>query len=304
MNKSVPLKGPFTTADAERNGVSRNALARLLRAGGVVKHRPDLYWNASEFETTPPWERHALAAIRVQTAIASDVVIARVAAACLQGLAIPLPLRDGREELHFYTVNTQTARTRTGLHIYCTPLPTSEVTTARGVAVTTVARTAIDLARAQPLPKALIVIDSALRIGTTAADLDRQCAAQTGWVGVAAAKTAIRFSNSASESPLESESRGYFIGANLPSPHLQALLLGASGREYRVDFYWPELNLIGEADGWGKFGTTPAEREAAFRREKLREDDLRNAGYRVIRWTHQTIPNAVVTIRRIAQLAA
>lgn len=36
---------------------------------------------------------------------------------------------------------------------------------------------------------------------------------------------------------------------------------------YRVDFYWPDARLIGEADGLAKYGDDPK----AFRRAKAEE---------------------------------
>lgn len=54
------------------------------------------------------------------------------------------------------------------------------------------------------------------------------------------------------------------------------------------DFYWPELGLVGEFDGHGKYlreemarGRTAAEVVMA---EKAREDRLRALGLRVVRW--------------------
>jgi hypothetical protein len=69
---------------------------------------------------------------------------------------------------------------------------------------------------------------------------------------------------------------------------LQVELLGASGRRYIVDFWWPEFDVIGEFDGEDKYrnpvylrGRTP---EQALLDEKEREDDLRAAGHGMVRW--------------------
>ena len=60
------------------------------------------------------------------------------------------------------------------------------------------------------------------------------------------------------------------------------------GGYYYTDFEWPELHIIGELDGRGKYlkeeylhGFTPGE---AVVREKIREDDLRAEGNRLARW--------------------
>jgi hypothetical protein len=76
--------------------------------------------------------------------------------------------------------------------------------------------------------------------------------------------------------------------AHLTPPELQSGLVGASGRRWFVDFWWPRFNVIGEFDGDSKYtdlrflrGRTP---ERALLEEKDREDDLRAAGHAMSRW--------------------
>jgi hypothetical protein len=76
--------------------------------------------------------------------------------------------------------------------------------------------------------------------------------------------------------------------ARLSPPELQVPLRGSSGRVWRVDFWWPAFNLIGEFDGKAKYtdqrylrGRTPQE---VLYDEKMREDDLRAAEHRFTRW--------------------
>lgn len=71
-------------------------------------------------------------------------------------------------------------------------------------------------------------------------------------------------------------------------PVLQAEIVGASGRVWTVDFWWPGFNLVGEFDGKVEYsdpaflrGRTP---EQALLDEKDREDDIRAAGHRMSRW--------------------
>lgn len=97
----------------------------------------------------------------------------------------------------------------------------------------------------------------------------------------------LRHATHLSESPGESLSRARMIELGFKLPRLQVTLTGANGVDYRVDFWWEELGLIGESDGWGKYstdgtdGTGPAE---SLRQEKRREDALRERGYRFVRW--------------------
>jgi very-short-patch-repair endonuclease len=50
--------------------------------------------------------------------------------------------------------------------------------------------------------------------------------------------------------------------ADLPSPRTQVMVSG-----YRVDFYWPDLRLVVEADGW-RYHRTPGEQATDQRRDQ------------------------------------
>lgn len=81
------------------------------------------------------------------------------------------------------------------------------------------------------------------------------------------------------ESPLESLSRTRMFQLGLPMPEQQVEFYDASGFIGRVDFYWPQLGIIGEADGRLKFhvaeGLTGDAAEEAVWRAKRRDDRLR-----------------------------
>ena len=71
-----------------------------------------------------------------------------------------------------------------------------------------------------------------------------------------------------------------------------------SGTEYRVDFYWEEFGVVGEADGLLKYDDD----ETAGRREKIRELDIEDVDLDVVRWTWDQVwrtPDLVVAkVRR------
>jgi hypothetical protein len=168
-----------------------------------------------------------------------------------------------------------------------------------GVEVTALARTVVDLARTETFGRAVTLADSALRRtlhpidGLPRTSLTREeLAAELDRVpmrhGSAKARRVIEFADGAADRPGESMSRVSMRVARLPPPQLQVELAGASGRIWTVDFWWPSANLIGEFDGRHKYtepeflrGRTP---QQAVYDEKLREDDLRAAGYLVRRW--------------------
>jgi len=73
----------------------------------------------------------------------------------------------------------------------------------------------------------------------------------------------------------------------IPMPRTQNEIRTSGGR-YEVDFdWWPELDLIGEADGLGKYVPEGADRSAtlaAIRAEKQREAHLLQVRREIIRW--------------------
>ena len=134
------------------------------------------------------------------------------------------------------------------------PLPTEHVTTVSGLGATAICRTVVDLARTTSLRAATVAGDAALRRGVTRSALLRTVGECEGWAEVTKARQAVAFFDPRAESALESLSRACMHESDVPAPELQKELLGASGRDYRVDFYWAVRRLVGEADGRAKYG--------------------------------------------------
>jgi hypothetical protein len=118
-------------------------------------------------------------------------------------------------------------------------------------AVTSVARTVADLARAVPFAPALAVADAALARGETTTEL--LMAALTSGIGTRgtrSARRAIGAADGRSESVGESRSRALMIDAGLPMPELQVEIRQPDGWLIgRSDFGWKEHRLLGEFDG-------------------------------------------------------
>lgn len=139
------------------------------------------------------------------------------------------------------------------------------------------ARTVVDLARDDPR-SGRMAADAALHEGlVTAPELLAVLDRSGGLPGVVTARAALAGSSALIESPLESLCHLAVVAGGLPAPLLQQWLVGADGRRYRVDFYWPEHRLALEADGRVKY-----DRDALWA-EKRRELALTRAGYRVVR---------------------
>ena len=153
-----------------------------------------------------------------------------------------------------------------------------------GLHITPVERTVIDLAELLPFRDAVVAADAALRRGFTRRHLD-DSAAESNPKGTRRVQRVIDFASPLSESVGESVSRVAIHELGFPAPVLQHPFWDRSGPIGRVDFWWPERQLIGEFDGrikyLGNLGGPPQE---VVWHEKRREDRLRALGPGVARW--------------------
>jgi len=298
MTKHQVPDGPFTIADAALVGTGKQALARMLRDGTVRKVLAGLYWATTDLVHHDARCRHVAIAKKVLESLDGEFVLARETAALVHGLATPRWLPDGPKKVSLYALNNRNARNAPGIQITVTPLHIGDVTQVDGLPVTSLCRTAIDLARGMSLAFSLIPLDSALRLGATPASLLRMTQQMKGWSGTKLLRSIIPLADGLSESALESAARGTCLAADLPSPQLQHELFGASGRLYRVDMVWLEARLILEPDGWGKYGNEGSEQQANFRREKYREDDIREANFTVLRVTWEGLGELPARVAR------
>jgi very-short-patch-repair endonuclease len=138
--------------------------------------------------------------------------------------------------------------------------------------VTTVARTVVDLARHDRYD-AIAAADAALHEQLLRpAELDALLASAAGWPGIRQARALLALASDKPESPLESWLRLALHDAGFPKPKPQYWV-----GPYRADLAWPEVRLIAEADGLGKYD------RAEGRREKRRDHAVHVRGWHVER---------------------
>lgn len=110
-----------------------------------------------------------------------------------------------------------------------------------------------------------------------------------GCKGVIKARDVVKHADARSESVGESLSRAVMLKGHLPMPRLQETIYDHGNFVGRVDFYWPDFNIIGEFDGLGKYNSgtyTDLSPGQIAQNERQRENALELAtGARVVRWT-------------------
>lgn len=213
-------------------------------------------------------------------------VLSHESAAAMHGLGM---LKPALGRVHVTTGTRRGGQVRKAVHSHASELSPDDVVVIDGIRVTSLARTATDLAQsvrpADPLAfaKALVVLDGALRAGASSEALTALLkGARRG--GTRCAKSALSWADGGAESVGESWGRAQLIQAGLRVPKLQVEHV-IGGRTYRVDGDW-DGKLAWEFDGFTKYlrYRKPGESIAdAVWREKQREDALRSAGIMVIR---------------------
>ena len=180
---------------------------------------------------------------------------------------VTVPSRNGRMK-------------RAGIRIHRSRrLAPEEVTEVRGIPVTTVARTLLDLAdvlNPQALRRAITEAEYRNRF-----DLTSLIAVVENNPGRRGAKLmrAAEAAGHRTRSPLEDRFLAFIETWGVEEPESNAWLEG-----YEVDFLWRRVGLVVEVDGAAEHGT-----RAAVRRDRKRDRELWRAGFRTMRLTDDAL---------------
>lgn len=243
----------LTPAAAAAAGADRALVRRCLRRGlwsSPGRGALALVGEATIVDGGDRWtadrRRHALSAAAAAILNPGHVVTGRTAA-ILHGLpTVDVPARPELTVAAAARVRRRGARSAT--------LPATAVGDWYGIALTTAARTVVDVAR-HSRTEGIVVADAALRCRlTTRAGLRTALERVAGWPGARAAREICRLADPLAESPLESLTRLAIHDAGLPAPVLQAPI-DIPGRRYPyyVDMLWPERRVVLECDGRLKY---------------------------------------------------
>jgi very-short-patch-repair endonuclease len=293
--------GVFTTAQALARGWTISRLRTAVHHGRLRKLRSGVYAVpaiAVRRRVDPAKEPHPSELRRIVAAQASiaaslgvkGVVASHQAAATFHGLATMGP-----------SLGCITAARSIGqldsVHRHWGHLGPSDTVEAGLAVVTSLPRTVCDVAREQGHRAGLMAADAALSRGLSVEELELQLAAQRGWPGSRAAQRVVALADGRAESPLESLSRLALVEHGFADFDLQQDLYDEDGVWIaRVDFYWDEFRLAGEADGKGKYRS-----QQDLQNEQLREERLERAGYRWVRWNSRDVWDFGETAARLRQ---
>jgi hypothetical protein len=181
-------------------------------------------------------------------------------------------------------------RSRQGIQVHHARLPPDEITTHRGIPITTVPRTLFDLAAVLPerqLERALNEAEVLRRWDELSLDrLLRRYPRHAGNGAVGAVLRKRRLGATLTRSELEERFLALIDRAGLPRPELNVLIEG-----FEVDAVWRDARVVVELDGRGTHGTA-----AAFERDRERDRVLQVADWRPIRVTSRQLSEDPVAL--------
>jgi very-short-patch-repair endonuclease len=244
-------------------GMSKHTIGRWVRAGRLHRVHRGVF-AVGHPRLTP--EGRFLAAV---FACGPGAVLSHESAAVLWGLRQP---RGPRIDV---TAATRGGRSRRGALIsHRSTLEPEEVTVKDGVPVTSAARTVLDLAdvlRRRPLER---VLDEAFYLGLDLEGLTPR-RGRRGFGLLTAVLAEHEAGTTWTRSALEERMLTLCRRRGLPAP----VVNGEVGR-WELDFHWPDQRLAVETDAWSSHGG-----RGAFERDRLKDAQLVEAGWRVVRIT-------------------
>jgi hypothetical protein len=269
--------GAFTRAQTREAGYSERQLKTLLRPGGEwAVLRRGVYAERGYVDGLDATGRYLLGVHAVTLSTRPGNAVSHTSAAAVHGM----PLRGHWLDLHHITrPGTLGGRTESGLTHHRARLEELDLTERHGFLVTSMARTAVDIARLHGFEDGVVAADAALRLGATRAELATMLERCRCWPHNTQARQAVRVADAGAES----------IGETLTRPLVLELDIGVPETQFRVSdgrrTAYVDLRVgrhLFEFDGQVKYrgrasgGVADRPIEDVLWDEKRREDWLRS----------------------------
>jgi very-short-patch-repair endonuclease len=272
-------RGVAAVADLVRAGVSRTACRWAVSSGAALGIGRGLVADPAVWAALDDRGRHAAVSRALVGRCRWEVVVAAHSAAFLWDL----PMRAGPPTTPVLLQRRTSARPEFGERSRSAVrrrawVRDGDITEIDGLAVTSLVRTVIDVARHEPVGWGLAVADAACARGVTRDELLAAVRSVAPVPGSRRAALVAQWADARAESPLESVARATVLLLGLPLPDPQ-VRIDCGDRRYRVDLLIREFRTVIEVDGKVKYDNP----EQSWR-DKTRRDDLLEAGYELARF--------------------
>lgn len=267
--------------------VDPDDLLTALRSGRLRRIQRGIYLPRRVEATPLVMARAALLSAAVSSAVPSHATAARV-----HRIVVP----DEHRVQHVTVVRAQRRHNRRDLHFHTRSIGCGEVERCDGVPVTTVARTAADLAADLDRLPAVWALDDALRRRLcTKAEIMAVVERWRGGAGCVQVKQRLDEADGVAESILETAGRLVLRDRSVPLPIPQYVLRAPDGTAVaRLDGAYLQEKVALEYDGADPHGLP----EAVFR-DRWRQNRLPELGWTVLRFTWWDVmrdPDGVATM--------
>ncbi|OBJ45471.1 hypothetical protein A5630_13450 [Mycolicibacterium mucogenicum] len=220
--------------------------SNALRAGVLTEHRLRNYFRPVFRDVYVANDTVMTAALKARAAwlaVGPDVVLAGVSAAAVhraEWLDPDLPAVVVRND----------RRCPSGMVVHSYDLAPQEVCTVRGMRVTTPARTAFDLGRLLPAPKAVPILDALIRSTVLeTSEVWDIAAAHPGLRGVRRLGGTVGLADGGAETALQSRVRTLLANANQPPLETQILVGDELGPVFtRAHMGWRQWQVVVQCD--------------------------------------------------------
>ena len=270
--------GVVTRRQALRSGMTERQLKTATQPRGEwVVVRRGAYAERWEWDAADEPRRHLMNVVAVTLAARRPYALSHSSAAVVHDLDCR---PYWRELVHVSHPRVLGGRTEGGVKHHPADVPEDQLVEVKGLDVTSLARTAVDIAREHGTEDGVVACDQVLRRGVPRSSLYDVLTQMSSWPRVTCARAAVRLADPGAENLAESLARMLVIELGFGTPTTQ-VWIEDGGRRVRVDMI---LNgHIFEFDGKIKYTGELGEGTDVLWQEKQREDWLRSLGFGISR---------------------
>ncbi|WP_010146805.1 type IV toxin-antitoxin system AbiEi family antitoxin domain-containing protein [Serinicoccus profundi] len=283
----------MSIGDLQALGFGPDEVRAMVRSGELVRIRRGAFVSGVVWRAAAPWERPALRARAVLRGLGPEPAVAPSHQSSLAVQAVSVHGTDDR--VHLCRLDDGRSRQDDVVCVHRRVPAAFLIDTDVGPCVHA-ALASLQVATRFGVEAGLVSADAALRLRmATRAELEQALHVLRACPRRAAAARVVELASPLSESAGESRTRWVLLAVGLPLPEQQAEIADEHGLFVaRVDFLFRRERVIVEFDGMLKYDDP-----TALRREKLREDRLRELGYEVVRLTWADLADPRLVERRL-----
>lgn len=273
-------------SEMDAHGLDARAYRRAAAKGALIRPFRGVYVEPDAWSMQDPRRRYQMRVISALAESRSWPIGSHHSAIALCGL----PLVGHPKHVHVLATMAAGTRTEGVFRRHASRRLDVGIQNLGQIQRTTVQRSLAEYSSVVPFAEAVVALDAAFR-ADPALTLDSVLNAADAielTKGLTNLRRSLAFVDPLAESPGESLSRALIHQLGFPPPILQHEFFDGDGFVGRVDFGWPDFDVVGEFDGTMKY-LDPAYRngrtaEQVVLDEKRREDRIRALGMRVVRW--------------------